>query len=183
MLKYRPHCMDLASLFHSQRFYKPKYNADSALWGHLHWRMLYCIFKYTNATSVYRRSVLQREHIIRPLPLKYVLLLSIYWFIYFKELEHTFVPFFMSVIIWLEHKFGHQWGFICLTVFWLNCDLKTSVKEYLLWYSLSSIFFSDNKGCTWVFVEYCPWNECQWIFIFAFTHVYTCCMFSDHKSA
>lgn len=75
----------------------------------------------------------------------------------------------MSVIIWLEHCFGHQWGFICLTVFWLNCDLKTSVKEYSLWYLWSSHFFLSTKAA----YEFQCWllsMKCQWIFIFITQH-------------
>lgn len=45
-------CMNHASLFLLQRFYKLKYSADSALWGHLHWRMVSFILERTNATSL-----------------------------------------------------------------------------------------------------------------------------------
>lgn len=44
------HSMNRASLFLLQRFYKLKYSAENALWGHLHWRMV--CFILTNIMDI-----------------------------------------------------------------------------------------------------------------------------------
>ncbi len=98
----------------------------------------------------------------------------------------------MSVIIWFKHCFGHQWGFICLTVFWLNRDLKTSVKEYFRWYLWSSHFFLTTKAANefhcWLLSMKCTVDiyihntTFSFIAVHLLLHIYTCCMFSYHKS-